>query len=604
MYEKNDRIALYKKIRMHLQPYSTEDIEKGIMLFCLNDYKQDGSVFLSQVTSEIAELLRADGFNSDLEFVIGFFESLLSEENISENGVIFTPRYISDLIVKAAISEIDSDTKIAIIDPSCGCGIFLVSAVEYLKTKLNVSIDYIIDKYIYGIELDKDNVRRCKLVLKLLSAKHGGSFNELKTNIICRDSLKCDWNKEFKTENFNYIIGNPPYVNPHDMPKDTVEFLKANYTTTQKGVFNIFYAFIEKSMAHLTEDGKLGFILPNNFLTIKSALSLRSFIQENNYLDTIIDFGSNMVFKPTRTYNCIMLLSKSSNNDYKYYAFPQNSDIKASISHIVLKTAPQKTLDENGWKLIETSINENIHKIESQGTTIKDFIRTGIATLRDAVYMVKHDDEGFFKIVDSKKIYIEDGLVKPIYKIPELRHYSNVSDAQRYIIFPYQKKENGYALIDENTLKTVYPNTYKCLCLFRKELDKRDKGKGSAYAWYAYGRTQGLNKYGKKLLFPTFSDTPKYTLINNADALFCNGYAVFENEKYELDILQKVLNSELMNYYVSNTSYSIEGGYYCYQKKYIEQFSLPDFSEQDKSYIRSASKKDLDIFLWNLYGLA
>ena len=142
------------------------------------------------------------------------------------------------------------------------------------------------------------------------------------------------------------------------------------------------------------------------------------------------------------------------------------------------------------------------------------------------------------------------------------------------------------------------------MCLFRKELDKRDKGKGSAYAWYAYGRTQGLNKYGKKLLFPTFSDTPKYTLINNADALFCNGYAVFENEKYELDILQKVLNSELMNYYVSNTSYSIEGGYYCYQKKYIEQFSLPDFSEQDKSYIRSASKKDLDIFLWNLYGLA
>ena len=87
------------------------------------------------------------------------------------------------------------------------------------------------------------------------------------------------------------------------------------------------------------------------------------------------------------------------------------------------------------------------------------------------------------------------------------------------------------------------------------------------------------------------------------DALFCNGYAVFENEKYDLDILLKVLNSRLMDYYVSNTSYSIEGGYYCYQKKYVERFSLPWFSEEQLSFIRKASNDDLDDFLWDLYDL-
>ena len=139
--------------------------------------------------------------------------------------------------------------------------------------------------------------------------------------------------------------------------------------------------------------------------------------------------------------------------------------------------------------------------------------------------------------------------------------------------------------------------------MHRCELDSRDKGKGANYAWYAYGRTQGLNKYGKKLLFPTFANKPKFMYTENKNALFCNGYAVFENEKYDLDILSKILNSRLMEYYVSNTSYSIEGGYYCYQKKYVERFSLPLFTEKDLSFIRKASKDALDKYLWDLYQL-
>ena len=137
----------------------------------------------------------------------------------------------------------------------------------------------------------------------------------------------------------------------------------------------------------------------------------------------------------------------------------------------------------------------------------------------------------------------------------------------------------------------------------RSQLDARDKGKGVAQGWYAYGRTQGLNKYGKKLLFPTFSNSPKFLYVDDEDALFCNGYAVFENDQYELEILVKILNSRLMDYYVSNTSYSIEGGYYCYQKKYVERFSLPWFSENELTFIQNASKSEIDDYLWNRYGL-
>lgn len=134
-------------------------------------------------------------------------------------------------------------------------------------------------------------------------------------------------------------------------------------------------------------------------------------------------------------------------------------------------------------------------------------------------------------------------------------------------------------------------------------LDERDKGKCNAGTWYAYGRTQGLNKYGKKLMFPTFANHPKFIYIDDENALFCNGYAVFENEQIPLVTLVKILNSSIMDYYISNTSYSIEGGYYCYQKKYIEKFSIPELSSDELEWIAASSQPDVDKLLQKKYKL-
>ncbi len=601
---KINRLSLYTVLKEKLHSFLNDQIENGIMLFCLSDYGCNTSDYFNSSSAEVAAILKESGLTTDLETIIEFFESLFEENNKNENGIVFTPQYIADYIAKSVFTtNISYNPNTLIIDPGCGCGTFLLAVTEFILSNYNVNVDSVIEQNIYGIDLDENNVRRCTLILKLLSAKHGGNYSELKPNIICRDSLKCNWTEEFDVESFSFIIGNPPYVNPHNMNKETVEFLKSTFSTTQNGVFNIFYAFIEQAMLFLDKQGVLGYIVPNNFLTIKSALELRKYLRMYRYVNRILDFGDNMVFKPVRTYNCILLLSKQDNNEFEYSIMPKVDDIKEQLASVCFNKMPIDRLDKNGWKLVDEKTYKNLHKIESQFVSIKEFIRTGIATLRDGAYLVDCDEQGFYKLIGTKKIYIEDGLVKPIYKIPELTLYDNIDDAKRYIIFPYVKSNNRYILINEDEFKRVYPKTYLCLNKQRDELDSRDKGKGASQGWYAYGRTQGLNKYGKKLLFPTFSNKPHFTYVDNEDALFCNGYAVFENDKYELDILQRILNSRLMEYYVSNTSYCIEGGYYCYQKKYIERFSLPWFTEDDLSFIRKAPKKVLDEYLWTLYGL-
>ena len=598
-----DRISLFETLKKRFNEFSTDNVENGIMLYCLGKLQKPCTDYKTKDSILVADILGEYNMPVDLETIIEFFESLLDSNTKAENGIVFTPKYIADYIVASVIEKRPWDETKYFIDPGCGGGIFLISAAEILYNKFGLNIDTIIEKYIYGIDIEEDNVRRCILSLKLLSATHGGNYNTVKCNIHCCDSLKINWAEEFNVDLFSYVIGNPPYVNPHDMNPETIKFLKNTFKTTTTGVFNIFYAFIEHAMENVAKEGVLGYIVPNNFLTIKSAFDLRTLIQEKKILYRVLDFGDNMVFKPVRTYNCILLLTKESRNTFEFCVMEKCEDIETAISNSSFNTMDIERLDSNGWKLVDEHTQRNLAKIENNMIPIKPFIRTGIATLKDAAFMVEHDENGYYKIIDSIKFYIESELVKPIYKIPELKLHDTIQAAERYIIFPYVKAQQGYTLIAEEDFMDKYPLTYKALLSCKSELDTRDKGRPNPQGWYAYGRTQGLNKYGKKLLFPTFSNHPKFMFVENEDALFCNGYAIFENERYELELLTKILNSAIMDYYVSNTSYSIEGGYYCYQKKYIERFSIPWLSDDQMNEIMGLSGDELDEYLWNLYEL-
>ena len=50
----------------------------------------------------------------------------------------------------------------------------------------------------------------------------------------------------------------------------------------------------------------------------------------------------------------------------------------------------------------------------------------------------------------------------------------------------------------------------------------------------------------------------------------------------------QILNSRIMHFYVKKTSVSIEGGYPCYQKNFIERFSIPALPEAALTKIRKA----------------
>ncbi len=138
--------------------------------------------------------------------------------------------------------------------------------------------------------------------------------------------------------------------------------------------------------------------------------------------------------------------------------------------------------------------------------------------------------------------------------------------------------------------------------------------------FFVWGRTQGLTRTGKKILNPTFSQHPRFLLVEENEAFFTNGYGLFFREQERnglftefinpitklenIDVVQKILNSFVMDYYVNKTSVSIEGGYPCYQKNFIEKFTIPDLTENEIEIIRNLNDvQEINDFLIEKYQL-
>jgi hypothetical protein len=154
----------------------------------------------------------------------------------------------------------------------------------------------------------------------------------------------------------------------------------------------------------------------------------------------------------------------------------------------------------------------------------------------------------------------------------------------------------------------------------KENLLARDKGKVNFDPFFVWGRTQGLTRIGKKILNPTFSLHPRFLLVEEQESFFTNGYGLFFREpeiqglfnepvnpisKLEnIDVVQKILNSCVMDYYVTKTSVSIEGGYPCYQKNFIEKFTIPELTEDEVELIRSLNDPiKIDEFLIGKYQI-
>jgi len=173
--------------------------------------------------------------------------------NRKATGSYYTPTKV----VKKLISKLNFREPQKILDPCCGTGNFLLQLPE------DIAFDAV-----YGNDIDRVSAKIARLNMAL---KY-----KAPVKVICRHITELNYLTNFKADDFQYIIGNPPWG--YDFSEDEKAELRTLFKSALGRNIESYDVFIEQALNHLTDGGHLAFVLPEAILNVKAHTCIRDII--------------------------------------------------------------------------------------------------------------------------------------------------------------------------------------------------------------------------------------------------------------------------------------------------------------------------------------
>lgn len=364
-----------------------------------------------------------------IELLSEIYENFLSELDKKEKkntGTFYTPPSLVELILneKLPIRNNESDYKIKTLDPSCGSGIFLVQSFKRLvkryenknKVKLNnfnTLVD-ILKTNIFGIEIDEKSIKVAAFSLYLalldnldprtgwwngtikfpylINDPEDKTLKEQGNNLFKRDTIS-DLSNDKILQNFDLIVGNPPFGTKNLLPTITAYCKKKNFAK------EMVLPFLHKATL-LAPNGKIALIFNTKILTNTGGTyqNFRHWLFNDNYVEKIYNFsilrkapkfsGGQLFGSAVEPISIVFYQNEDPKNvkdTITYYA-PKTYIKNDVLEGIVIDSTDVKHLprvecekkDTKIWKIAMWGSYfdfELIEKLKNEFVTLKDFIK-------------------------------------------------------------------------------------------------------------------------------------------------------------------------------------------------------------------------------------
>lgn len=539
-----------------------------------------------------------------IEELIEIFEFVISPADRKINGAIYTPKYIRKFIIEKAFeSQRAILSKSKVVDIACGCGGFIADAAIALKRESKRSYYKIFKSQIFGLDVQSYSITRTKLLLTVIAILEGEDRKSFKFNLCTGDALNFNWSKKIKKfKGFDIILGNPPYVCSRHISEESKKHL-SKWEVCNSGHPDLYIPFFQIGIENLSRTGTLGYITMNSFVKSLNGRALREYFKKSRLNFKIIDFGTEQVFRSRNTYTCICLIEKREAEYIEYLKL--GSKELASLQNF--NQINYSTLDSHkGWNLQN---NEIISIIESTGVSFGEIFKTrnGIATLKNEIYIFNpiNEDKDYYYLQNGSVYEIEKEICRDIVNSNKLSAVGgSLHQIKEKVIFPYDSSDKP-KLLNETYLKANFPKAHKYLTHKKDILAGRDKGKGEYDKWFAFGRTQSLEKMKYKLLFPQISNkTPNYIINSDDNLLFYNGLALIGESRRELVFVKKLMETKLFWYYITQTSKPYMSGYFSLSNNYIKNFGVCKLTNEEIDFVvKTEDRMVIDDFFEAKYGV-
>jgi len=434
-----------------------------------------------------------------------------------------------------------------------------------------------------------------------------------------------DWNSKtgfadifYEKGGFDYIIGNPPYVEVKNYNEEYPfmhQYIKDNFHTTKNGKVDLSVAFIERGIELLNGTGKLGLIVQKRFFKTEYGKKLREFITSNQLLYQVIDFDDTNLFKGRITYISTLILAKTNPALISYIRITDKAEeLAEKLDQLpTIETdpsgytqIPSNAFDSNPWNFedaillrLRTSL---LNRYGNFGAFAK--VKVGIQVLWDNAYhlRVKTINNDGTMICDShleKDFSIEFDACRPL--LVNEKFYPFCEDSTTtYMIFPYDVTLANNTPIIFSEYCTRFPLAGAYLTKHKAEITEAVETCQNDEQWHHFTRVQNHTAIYSKVIIPmTANDT--FASITQNPQNYCDNANMFfidipDKNESNLFAIASIINSTIFSVLARSIANPQQNGYFKFNKQFIEPIPFPrEHFENGHSLIEEIAAIGLNI---------
>lgn len=364
-------------------------------------------------------------------------------------GQYFTPPHVADFMIHLA----DIAKNASVLDPCSGEGVFLKRLNHWGYSNCE------------GYEVD----------------------HELQVSKELRITFESFVDANIEKQ-YDLIIGNPPYIRWKNLHPELKDALKDNllWRNYFNSLCDYLYIFILKSIQLLKNGGQLIFITPEYWMNTKHSITLRNYMVDNGYLESLYHFNEAPIFNSIASsiiiFKYIKDIHTKKKPDIHLVKYSGRGKVDNELLDAICKRknidgvmsiATHQFSQNEAWTLVDKATCEKLECFENQCLKneffFHDSVRQGYFTLKD----IAEIGNGMVSGLD-KAFQIPVG-----YELNSRERTSTIKVLKAKNINPFIHGETtNYIFVNENIeneeiFRERYPNFHRLLADFKEQLNKR-----------------------------------------------------------------------------------------------------------------------------------
>lgn len=509
-------------------------------------------------------------------------------------GVTYTPKILADFVAQQivdATGKFQTRCPIRILDPAIGHGELLVSLLERLSNRSELTIE------VHGFETNPEAIdiatKRIKQQFPGISLNFElGNFLEF----VLEHFGSNDHSSLFQRpapQTCDLIIANPPYVRTQIMGATQAQLLANQFGLT--GRVDLYYAFILGMAQVLKPYGIAGIIVSNRFMTTKSGASIRRALCERFNIRHAWDLGDTKLFQAAVLPAVLLLENKT---DHKFESPTFTTIYQTAKSATETATDPISALNGEGiieiadgrhfqvrhgrlntngalddvWRITTEAVDAWLAVVDDYSWgTFRDIgrIRVGVKTCADKVF-IRDDWED---ILDTDR----PELLKPLTTHHIAHRFKPLTpNRPTQILYPHEVIQGRRRAVD----LAFYPNSRIYLEGCRPALECRQYVMEAGRKWYEIWVPQDPGAWERpKLVFRDIAEQPTFWIDLNGSVVNGDCYWLTCQSPAQTDLLwlaSAVGNSTFIErFYDLRFHNKLYAGRRRFITQYVEKFPLP-----------------------------